>query len=336
MLLLLTTAAAKKGTEYLCLGPRAHTITYDISGETLEEIENATISVQPDYSSSCNSAKSHHGDKTMCIGANVDRTCTAASKDIPFNSYLDCASCFAGLTTDLFYTLEVKAFALEQVEVGLRNSHLRGAAEVHGHADKAVTLPQHKVTLIGDKTLFKASFMVAGVVPVHIEVAVPTTFNYDLGFKGSIDATVGADLDINIGDHHIKYHKHDGFSHVNDEPSYTFTPKLNVDVEAEADITLGVESKVAISVDKVISYDVRMQPSFPLKVDLENNDKNICIGGAADFVLSHEADLHFKLFGKNHDLKHYGPKQLFHYHKDDVFKKCIDIQARESKSTVVV
>jgi len=141
-------------------------------------------------------------------------------------------------------------------------------------------------------------------------------------------------LDVNLGNHYVKYQKGSGFSIVNDKPSYTFTPKLNVDVEAEVDVSLGLDSTVGISIDKVVSYDVHMQPSFPLTVDLENQDKNVCIAGSADFVLSHEADVHFTLFGKSHDVYHYGPKQLYHYHKDDVFKKCIDVP--KSDTTVVV
>merc|ERR1712050_253929 len=96
----------------------------------------------------------------------------------------------------------------------------------------------------------------------------------------------------------------------------------------------GLESTVAISIDKVISYDVYLQPSLPMKVDLENQDKNVCIAGSADFDLSHEADVHFTLLGKKHDVYHYGPKQLYHYHKDDVLKKCIVVPT--SDDTVVV
>jgi len=333
MILLLATATAKKGTENLCLGSRAHIVKYDFTGETLEEVENAAISVQPDFSSNLDcraSSGEHHGDKTMCVGANVDPTCTVAGKDITLNSYVDCPSCFAGLTTDLFYSLDIKQSELEQVEVGVQNSHLRGAAEVHGHADKAVTLPPGTATLISDKTQFQASFKVAGIIPVDITVSVPTTFNYGVGFKGSIDATAGADLDVNLGNHSIKYQKGTGFSTVNDEPSYTFVPKLTVDIEAEADVSLGLDSTVVVSVDKVISYDMRMQPSLPLKLDLENRDKNVCIAGSADFVLSHEADVHFSLFGKKHEVYHYGPKQLDHYHKDNVFKKCLDVPKGEA------
>jgi len=336
---LLATAAAKEGTEQICLGPRSHVITYNFTGHSLDEIEDATISVQPDLASNDLCAPSPYGDKTMCVGANVDETCRAAAKDIPlwtgsFSQSVDCPSCFAGLTTDLYYKLNIKHFELKEVEVGLQNSHLRAAAEVHGHTDKAVTLPSGKVTLISEKSKFKADFMVANIIPVKIEVAVPTTFNYALGFKGSVDATAGATLDVNLGDHSVKYENGSGFSVINDKPSYTFTPNLNVDVEAEADLSLGMDSTVAISVDKVISYDVKMQPKLPLEMDLEDSDKHICIEGSADFVLSHEADVHFSLFGKKHDVYHYGPKQLYHYHKDDVFKKCIDVP--KSDATVVV
>merc|ERR1712232_1244586 len=121
---------------------------------------------------------------------------------------------------DLFYSLEIKRFDLEQVEVGLQNSHLRGAAEVHGHADKAVALPPGKVTLISDKTQFKANFKVGGVIPVDISVSVPTTFNYRVFLKGAIDATVGADMDVNLGNHYVKYQKGSGFSVVNDKSHY--------------------------------------------------------------------------------------------------------------------
>jgi hypothetical protein len=336
-LLLLTTATAKQGTQSICLGSRPHIINYDFTGEQLEEIENATFTVQPDLDSNADCSDGngiYHGDKTMCVGANVDPTCTAAAKDIALNQYVDCPSCFAGLTTDLFYSLSVKFFTLEEVTVGLQNSHLRGAAEVHAHTDKGVTLPTGKIGLISDRSLFTASFKVAGVIPVDIEVSVPTSFTYGVGIKGAIDATAGAELDVNLGDHSVTYQKGSGFSTHNGQPSYTFTPKLAVEVEAEADVTLGLDSKVELSIDKVISYDVRMQPSLPLKVDLENEDKKICIAGSADFVLSQEADVHFTLFGKSHDIYHYGPQQLAHYHKDDIFHTCIDLPNRDA--TVVV
>lgn len=333
VILLLPTATAKEGTEYLCLGSRAHIVKYNFTGETLDEVENATISVKPDLSSNldCSNGNGLHGDKTMCVGANVDPTCAAAGKDITLNPYVDCPSCFAGLATDLFYSLDYKFFDLEQVEVGLRNSHLRGAAEVHGHAEKAVTLPTGQATLIGNKVQFQASFKVAGVIPVDIAVSAPTTFNYGLAFRGSIDATAGADLDVNLGSHYVKYQKGSGFSTVNDEPSYTFVPKLSVDVEAEADVSLGLDSTIAVSVDNVVSYEIRVKPSLPLKLDLENQDKSVCIAGSADFDLSHEADVHFSLFGKQH-VYHYGPKQLYHYHRD--VKKCLDVP--RGNATVIV
>jgi hypothetical protein len=270
----------------------------------------------------------------MCVGANVDNTCKAAAKDIALNQYVDCPSCFAGLTTDLFYNLSMKFFTLEEVTVGLQNSHLRAAAEVHGHADKAITFPTGKIDLVSDKSLFKASFLIANIIPVDIEVSVPTAFTYSVGLKGSIDATAGAVLDVNLGDHFVTYQKGSGLSTHNGKPSYTFMPKLAVEVEAEADVTLGLDSKVEVSIDKVVSYDIGLQPSLPLKVDLENEDKSICLAGSADFVLSQEADIHFTLFGKSHDIYHYGPKQLFHYHKDDIFQKCIDVPKRDA--TVVV
>jgi len=223
---------------------------------------------------------------------------------------------------------------LESVEVGIQNSHLRGAAEIHAHAAKAVAPIPHKITLLSDERKFKIHFVVAGLIPVNIAIALPTTFNYGLGLTGSADATAGADLDVNLGNHYMKYTKGSGFSVVSDKPTLTVTPKFAWDVEAEADLSLGLESTVAISIDKVISYNLNLAPSMPVKVDLENKDTQVCASGTADFVLSHEADVHFTLFGKNHDIFHYGPKQLYHYHKDDAFKKCLTL--RKMNSTIVV
>merc|ERR1712137_1512138 len=159
-------------------------------------------------------------------------------------------------------------------------------------------------------------------IPVDITVSVPTNFDAEVGLSGSIDATAGADLDVNLGDHSFKW-EHGSFSFHNTSMSYNVMPRLDVAVAAQADVSLKLDSTLKVAIDKVATYDVYMKPSFPFNVNLNSKDKDVCIAGSADFLLSHEADVHFNLFGKDHDIFHYGPKVLYHYHKDNVLNKCV-------------
>jgi len=323
-MLLAQPGSAKSGTETVCIGPRAHEVVYDFDGETLEEIENATVSLQPAPELNEFCAVAPHGDKAICVGANVDASCTKAAKDEPLNSVLDCESCFLGATTDLFYTLEVGFFKLKQASVGLRDTHLRGAVEVQGKEAMSRQLLNGTMTLLSADRTAKISFKVAGVIPVDITVGLPTSLSYNLEVHESAQFTAGAAFDLDFGDHSVQWTK-DGFSTQNTPMSHKVTPELALENKATAFLGLGLSSSLRVDVDKVLSYHVDVAPTLPVTVS--EQDEQVCLDAGAEITVSHEADVHFSLFGKDHDLYHYGPKQLVHEKADHLLHHCVQIPA---------
>merc|ERR1719162_901676 len=165
-------AASQQGEDIQCLAGRAHKVKYDIQsdGDTLEDVTDATIEVtrHSDGDEECAASNgAGASDKPFCIGVNVDDSCLNPSGILPINDIFECKNCFGGATTDLYYKFEHKFLSLQKVEVGLTNTKIRGALEVHAHKDAAADLTSGTISL-PDKE-FSFSFM-AGVIPVDIKV----------------------------------------------------------------------------------------------------------------------------------------------------------------------
>merc|ERR1712070_122541 len=318
-------ASADKGTETQCFGGRAHTVTYDIDGDSLENVENAKIQINPEPAMN-GYCMSKSGDHDFCVGGNTD-DCHGPRASLPIDSVFECDNCWAGLSTDLYYNLEIKWFKLKKVELGLRDSHLRGALQVHGHKDAATgPLKTGSISLIDGAKAAQVKFYIAHIIPFDLHISIPTTLEYSLGLHGSLDAVAGAELDINFGDHFISYEDGKGFQVHNTSMSYDLTPKIALNTgEAAADLELKVRSSVQVDLDGVMWYHMDTVPSLPSTLTADVVSKQICLASDLDIPLSHEADVHFSLLGHDFDIYHYGPNELLHFRKEEAIHKCIDI-----------
>jgi len=324
-------AASQTGEDIQCLAGRAHKVTYDIqmdpasNGATLEDVTDATIEVTRHSDADEQCASNDASDKPFCIGVNSD-DCQNPSGILPINDIFECKNCFGGATTDLYYKFEHKFLSLQKVEVGLTNTKIIGALEVHAHKDAAADLTSGTISL-PDKE-FSFSFM-AGVIPVDIKLKFPTTLEYSLGLEGHLDAVAGADLDMDFGEHHLTWTKEDGFTTTNTEPTVNLAPVLTVDTgNSGADITMSLHSSLQVDVNKVVWYHVNLDPTFPSKVSFESHwfkDNKVCLKGDMDFPIAHEGEVYHTLFGKDIVIKHFGPVELSHYHKDGLIDKCINL-----------
>lgn len=330
------------GEETHCIGPRSHAAAYNFDGLTLEGARNAFVSIRrtPESDHLCKQMLevNPQGDKAFCIGANVDPTCTKAAKDEPLNTNFDCKNCFAGATTDLFYSINISDRRLQFVKVGLQNTHLRGAVEMHGAASGSVTPLNGSLQLVSSHPA-KISFKVAKLFPVDITVGMPTVLDYSLTVDGSIDASVGADLDIDLGDHYVQWTKENGFGVINTTASVKVTPVLDVNAQAKADFQSSLQVGAQIDVDKVLWYHLNL--GSKLSTDVDTKEKSIfhpfqkpqvCTVVGAAISAAHEADLHFTLLGKNREIAHFGPKDLYQYHNSGIINKCVNIPS----STLVI
>lgn len=323
-------AADTSGQETKCIGPRAHTVTYDIQGgDTLETVTDATISIEPEPAMNDYCAGGPSGDKAYCFGANTDETCQHEKGILPINDDFECKSCFGGVTTDLYYKVETRFLSLKKVEVGLQNTHVHGALQVHAHKDAAVGVTKGSISLLDQSRTAGVSFHVAGIIPVDIKISLPSQLEYSLGLEGHLDALAGANLDIDLGNHFVSWDKSDGFVVHNTNATVDLAPVLSLDTAAAgADIGLTLRSSMQVDIDKVMWYHVDMAPAVPSQVTFTENvggTSNVCLKGDLDFPMSHEADVHFTLFGKDHSLYHFGPKDLMHLHKTEAINKCIDV-----------
>jgi len=323
-------AADQAGEDVQCFGGRAHKVTYDIQsdGDTLDDVTDATIEVTRHSASDDQCASNAAGDKPFCIGVNVDETCENPSGILPINDNFECKNCFGGATTDLYYKFEHKFLKLKKVEVGLTNTKIKGALEVHAHKDAAADITSGNMTL-PDKE-FSFSFM-AGIIPVDLKISFPTSLEYSLGLEGHLDAVAGADLDIDFGEHYMSWTPEDGFVLNNTEPTVNLAPVLTVDTgNSGADITMSLHSKLQVDINKVVSYHVNLDPTFPSKLSFQTHwftNNKICLKGDMDFPITHEGEVHHTLLGHDIVIKHFGPAELLHLHKDGLIDKCISLAA---------
>lgn len=313
-------AAADNGEEIQCFGSRAHKVTYDIQGgDSLDTITDADIVVRRESALDdlCSSA-SHSGYKPICIGANVDETCEKPLDILPINDHFECQRCFGGVTTDLYYHYQVKGLSLEKVEVGIQNTKIRGALDVHAHGVVAAQITSGTIS-VPDRTA-SFNFTVKGI-PIDVKISVPTTLRYNLALEGHFHLLAGADLDIDFGDHFISWDKTNGFEAHNTDPTVNLSPKLVVDIgDSGADIDMSLHSSIQVDVNSVLWYHVNLEPDFPSKLSYEK--PHFCLTGDMDFPISHEAALHHTLWGHDVIAKHFGPVELAHLHEDQIIKKC--------------
>lgn len=325
-------ASAMVGEEIHCVGSRAHAVKYDITGDSFATMSDVFISVAPapDANANCGNDPTE-GDRSICVGSNIDSTCSTSSADVPINDLLDCQNCFAGFGTDLYYTLNVSGFELQGVQVGLRGNHIRGAVEVHGHKEGGGMVKSGTVDLVDASRTAKINFKVAGVVPVDITIGMPTSLDYNFQWEGALDAAVGADLDIDLGDHWITWTQDEGFVTHNTSSQVTTTPVLSWNSgKANMISALDLHSEFQVDIDQVMWYHLNLSPSFPGQVGfahVHDQQDQFCGTGDVDFPVHHEANVHFTLFGTDHEVYHFGPKELFHYHKDQALNHCIDVKA---------
>jgi len=323
--------AADQGEDIQCFGSRAHKVTYAHDGTTLEDINDASIEVvrYPEGDADC--AARNDADKPFCIGVNVDDSCEHNAGILPINDLFECKNCFGGAETDLYYKFEHKFLKLQKVEVGLTNTKIKGALEVHGHADFATDIASGTIA-VPDKE-FSFSFK-AGLIPVDLKITFPTSLHYNLGLEGHLDAVAGADLDIDFGEHYLRWTPGNGFEFNNTGPTVNLEPIVMMDTgNSGADITMGIESSLQVDINKVVWYHVDLAPTFPSKLSFESHwfnlfkSNQICLKGDMDFPISHEGEVHHTLLGKDIVLKHFGPADLLHLHKDGLIDKCINLAA---------
>jgi len=325
-------AADVTGDELKCFGPRAHRITYDVTGgPTREEVTDADILIQrtPAADGLCVQSNTDtllppmSDDKSFCFGANTDVNCQASAGVVQIDDNFECSNCFIGVTTDLYYHLKLLK---KQVQLGITNTKIVGSLEMHAHGDSATQLTTGTISLPDKET--KINFM-AGAVPVNITISLPTSINYDVGLKGQLDAVAGANVNIDFGEHYVTYDSKNGLVGTHTNATFDFSPVLTADSgDSGANMGLGLASQLKVDVDGVVWYHMNVAANLPQKLTYAVNvgsDDEVCLNADVDIPVTHEAAVHKTVFGHDVVVKHFGPVELVHISKDGAINKCVDI-----------
>jgi hypothetical protein len=230
-----------------------------------------------------------------------------------------------GLTTDLFYNVSVKGLSLKSVNVGIRNSHLRGSAALHFSTAGSQTAAQGTFPLV-DNEVKKVINFHAGPIPVNIKFSIPTEVDYSVQLAESVDLHFGAELDVNLGDHFLAWTAEDGFSPTNTDVGVTWTPTIKADGQATADVPITVKSQLEVELEHILGWNLHVTPALPLHASVEDHwftSPTVCLSGEADFLVNQDADVHFDFAGYHKTFATFGPSEVFHRHWNSVFNKCV-------------
>eukprot|EP00929_Paragymnodinium_shiwhaense_P112770 TRINITY_DN81037_c0_g1_i1.p1 TRINITY_DN81037_c0_g1~~TRINITY_DN81037_c0_g1_i1.p1 ORF type:complete len:374 (+),score=75.09 TRINITY_DN81037_c0_g1_i1:85-1206(+) len=339
-------ALSQTGERMHCVGNRAHVLKYAVEGDesdgsSMAGIRSAVISMDaaPHHDVHCLPASLNlsrstpAGDKEFCYGWNQDSTCAAAKEAIPLQTGglpLDCKDCFVSAHADVYYKLNYSWDHLTSVEVGVKDLHLRGSVALHSHLDGSTTLAKGTKVLSDNSTSYTVIDELVGCpvcVKAKIQLAVPTTLDYEVDLKAQADITAGAELDIHLGDRWVKWDDVVGWTRAVPSREVSAKPLFNIGkVHAEADASVELKTALQINVDDIIWYHVDLTPSLKLKATSDGalwpfHGQQFCLKGDADLKIGHEADLHWNLL-TFHENKHWGPVQDYDWSRPGAIHMC--------------
>jgi len=319
-------ALAEEGQKTVCLGPRAHLLTYTIEGEgkTLQTVDSADIDITrtADKDEMC-ASNGDSDDALFCFGANTDETCTHAGGPLTFSDNFECTNCWAGITADLYYSISTTFGVPTKAEVGVRNTKILGALEVHAHGDAATELTSGSIDLFAPEA--HVNFM-AGSIPLNFTFSLPTRIDYNLGLKGQLDAIGGADLDVDFGDHGVSVSP-TGFHWINTPFSAVLDPVFTVNTgDSGADMGVALAGSIHVEANDMIWYHVDFSAGLPSKIVLDDGAQ-LCFESDIDVPVNQEAEAYKYVLGKKVTLYHYGPSELTHIHQDQAVKECTPLSA---------
>lgn len=320
-------ALAEEGQKTVCLGPRAHLLTYKIEegqGTTLATVDAADIEITrtAENDGAC-ASNGESDDKLFCFGANADETCSNAGESIIFSENFECTSCWAGITADLYYSISTVLGVPTKAEVGVRNTKILGALSLHAHGDSATELITGSVDLFAPETHVN---FVAGSIPLNFTFSLPTRIEYNLGLKGQLNAVGGASLNVDFGDHGV-IATPTSHTWINTNYSAVLDPVFDVSSgDSGADMGLALAGSIHVEANDMISYHVDYSAGLPSKIILDDGYQ-LCFESDLDIPVNQEAEAYKYVLGRKVPLYHYGPEELTHIHQDQAVKKCSPLSA---------
>lgn len=347
---------SRSGEDVHCVGNRAHKLKYEVAGEkndgsSMDGIHYAVVSLDRatylDHTCASGGVGSTpSGDKQLCYGVNQNSDCSGAKASIPITGHegLECADCYVAVKADIFYNLNYSATHLNSVQVGMQDIHLVGSASLHQHLSDAVTPLKGSHTFAGSDQSITIIDKLVGCpvcVKVKVQVAVPTTLDYELDLSGKADITVGGKIDAHLSDRWAKYDSTSGWSYPNHTRTITADPILDIgSVQADAKLNLGLRTSLQVNIDDIVWYHLNLSPDLPLSASASGgifpiSKAKFCVKGDAKMDIGHEANLDWNL-AVWHAKEHWGPAQDYEWSKSGIINFCKNVGSDTVNAPTVV
>jgi hypothetical protein len=212
--------------------------------------------------------------------------------------------------------------------MGFKDMHVRGGLELRVHQEKAWNYSgKYDLPEIHTPTWF----FQAGPVPITMDFTIPTALTYELKLEESSELKVGATVDFDLGDHMLVY-ENGGFQTHNTDTKVSWQPVFDAKGEVTATVTLGIESSLQVTVEKLLTWGLNFKPSVPISAGVKaeicplhavnHTQVDLCHSVGADFKIDHAASLDFTFFGIHANLAEFGPWDLYTNHWDLVPETC--------------
>eukprot|EP00698_Gefionella_okellyi_P012941 TRINITY_DN3516_c0_g2_i1.p1 TRINITY_DN3516_c0_g2~~TRINITY_DN3516_c0_g2_i1.p1 ORF type:complete len:451 (+),score=82.54 TRINITY_DN3516_c0_g2_i1:66-1355(+) len=264
-------------------------------------------------------------DKQICLGMNAASDCQSAAQPIPIysNNYvsMSCSDCFLGFEVDIFLTLSIRWFHLNQLAGGFRNMGVHGALVFDMNAQAQWSTGVNKqINLVQPTTV--VNFHI-GVIPIRIWFQVPVQITADASFHSSAQATIGAQVNWNIGDLYIQWDPTNHWQHVTPSPSLSWTPQISGSAQFNADASFAVIPSIIMHVDNVFTYQVTLTPSLELSASGSTQSTQLCSKGTADVNFQSTATLNINIPWVHVESdKQFGPKTIYDSGSQTIFNAC--------------
>eukprot|EP00696_Hemimastix_kukwesjijk_P000026 gnl/Hemi2/10054_TR3481_c0_g1_i1.p1 gnl/Hemi2/10054_TR3481_c0_g1~~gnl/Hemi2/10054_TR3481_c0_g1_i1.p1 ORF type:complete len:439 (-),score=206.28 gnl/Hemi2/10054_TR3481_c0_g1_i1:113-1429(-) len=304
------------------MGDDANTVVVQSAPARYDEVfQDADMNVTS--SGNCVSA-----DQQICLGMNADSTCTKANAPISIysNKYvtLACSDCFLGFTADVFLTLSIRLFHLENLSGGFRNMSVNGALVFDLNAQASWSTGVDKTVSVVQPTTV-LSFKI-GPVPIRIWFEIPVQITADTSFSATAAASVGVNAAWSLGDLYASWDPTHHWQTVTPKPSFGWTPAISGSAQFQGTANFAVVPTIKMHVDSVFTFQVTANPSITLDITGNTQSKQLCATATGDVGLSCQAELDINLPWVHVVTdKVFGPYTLYDTGSQQLYTKCVNV-----------
>eukprot|EP00040_Diaphanoeca_grandis_P024281 m.133247 g.133247 ORF g.133247 m.133247 type:complete len:441 (-) comp29663_c2_seq1:140-1462(-) len=217
-------------------------------------------------------------DKHVCVGYNTDCTGKATSSlPIYQNSAMDleCSECFVDFTMDIFVEVNIRGWQVANLSTGFRNVAINSSAVIDAKAAKNWNTGIDKTLPLLQNT-YLVNFKV-GVVPFMIFFDLPVEIKADFQFLSDAEATLGATLNLGIGDAFVSWDPINHWTHSLPSPVFEAAPVFTTSASLNAAASLTIVPTLTAHFDRLLSYQLQATPVLSMTVQGSEASKQVCL-----------------------------------------------------------